>query len=229
MQRPHLVELMCTDVMNTDVLHRLFLKVGPPVQGLGATLFERLQGAHGGAANTMLTVQYRMHGDVMAWASNEFYGGALTAHASVADHTLADLKARSARQGVLTFSQTHRSVAECNGALSLRWDCQLRAIGTAHRACILGRVRRSSSTCVLSAWQAAQTGWLEDDNWPVSQGAKPSAQHGVFLARQDVRAGGELPVLLLVDTAGCDMEEAAEEEGDSTANPGEAQVGTAQM
>jgi hypothetical protein len=31
-------------------------------------------------------------------------------------------------------------------------------------------------------------------------------------------------VLLLVDTAGCDMEEVAEEGGDSTSNPGEAQV-----
>lgn len=35
---------------------------------------------------------------------------------------------------------------------------------------------------------------------------------------------GEQPVLLLVDTAGCDMEEAAEEGGDSLSNPGEAQV-----
>jgi len=35
---------------------------------------------------------------------------------------------------------------------------------------------------------------------------------------------GEQPVLLLVDTAGCDMEEVAEEGGESTANPGEAQV-----
>lgn len=31
-------------------------------------------------------------------------------------------------------------------------------------------------------------------------------------------------MLLLVDTAGCDMEELAEEGGDSTCNPGEAQV-----
>lgn len=31
-------------------------------------------------------------------------------------------------------------------------------------------------------------------------------------------------MLLLVDTAGCDMEEVAEEGGDSTSNPGEAQV-----
>ena len=31
-------------------------------------------------------------------------------------------------------------------------------------------------------------------------------------------------VLLLLDTAGCDMEELQEEEGDSISNPGEAQV-----
>ena len=41
-----------------------------------------------------------------------------------------------------------------------------------------------------------------------------------------VPAKGEQPVLLLVDTAGCGMEEVAEEGGDSTSNPGEAQVGS---
>ena len=34
----------------------------------------------------------------------------------------------------------------------------------------------------------------------------------------------ECGVLALLDTAGCDMEEVQEEEGDSTSNPGEAQV-----
>ena len=34
-----------------------------------------------------------------------------------------------------------------------------------------------------------------------------------------------MPVLLLIDTAGCDMEEQAEEDGDSKRNDGEAKVG----
>ena len=33
-----------------------------------------------------------------------------------------------------------------------------------------------------------------------------------------------MPVLLLIDTAGCGMEERVEEEGDSKSNDGEAQV-----
>ncbi len=35
----------------------------------------------------------------------------------------------------------------------------------------------------------------------------------------------DVPVLLLIDTAGCDMEEQAEEDGDSKRNDGEAKVG----
>lgn len=36
----------------------------------------------------------------------------------------------------------------------------------------------------------------------------------------------DVPVLLLIDTAGCDMEEQAEEDGDSKRNEGEAKVNT---
>ncbi len=35
----------------------------------------------------------------------------------------------------------------------------------------------------------------------------------------------DVPVLFLIDTAGCDMEEQAEEDGDSKRNDGEAKVG----
>ena len=38
-------------------------------------------------------------------------------------------------------------------------------------------------------------------------------------------ASSDLPVLLLVDTAGCGFEERQEEEGDSRSNEGEAKVG----
>ena len=37
----------------------------------------------------------------------------------------------------------------------------------------------------------------------------------------------DVPVLLMVDTAGCDMEEQAEEDGDSKRNEGEAKVSAA--
>ena len=71
------------------------LRAAPGAQGLAETLFERLQALHGGAASEMLTVQYRMHADVMDWASAELYGGRLSAAASVGGHTLADLPARA--------------------------------------------------------------------------------------------------------------------------------------
>ena len=43
----------------------------------------------------MLTVQYRMESRIMQWSSDELYGGALTAHQSVAAHCLEDLEART--------------------------------------------------------------------------------------------------------------------------------------
>ena len=64
------------------------------LQGLAQTLFERVLAMHGRAASTMLTVQYRMHQTIMQWSSDELYGGALTAHRSVAEHSLSDLPVR---------------------------------------------------------------------------------------------------------------------------------------
>lgn len=58
--------------------------------GLADTLFARLQAAWPDAS-VMLTTQYRMHADVMGWASEAMYDGRLEAHASVAGHTLLDL------------------------------------------------------------------------------------------------------------------------------------------
>jgi len=59
--------------------------------GLGRTLFERLVRLHGHRCGVMLTVQYRMHEDIMRWSSDELYGGRLEAHDGVAQHSLADL------------------------------------------------------------------------------------------------------------------------------------------
>ena len=62
-------------------------------QGLRETLFERLQQQQASASAT-LTVQYRMNSHIMRWSSDEFYGGRLTAHSSVAEHTLQSLPVR---------------------------------------------------------------------------------------------------------------------------------------
>lgn len=111
----------------------LALSSGPASQGLGQTLFERLQAKFGSSVSAMLTVQYRMNRGIMQWPSHQLYQDLLTAHPSVAPHTLQDLPGFSA-------------------------------------------------------------------------------------------SADDVPVLLMVDTAGCDMEEQAEEDGDSKRNEGEAKV-----
>ncbi|MFP4600786.1 MAG: PLuB system helicase-like protein, partial [Persicimonas sp.] len=54
--------------------------------GLDRSLFERLVER---LPHVMLDEQYRMHADIMAFSNQNFYGGGLTAHESVRDHTLA--------------------------------------------------------------------------------------------------------------------------------------------
>ena len=61
------------------------------MQGLGQTLFERLQGKFGRGVSAMLTMQYRMNAGIMQWPSHQLYEDLLTAHPSVASHTLQDL------------------------------------------------------------------------------------------------------------------------------------------
>lgn len=65
--------------------------IGFVMQGLGQTLFERLQGKFGEAVSAMLTMQYRMNTVIMQWPSHQLYQDLLTAHPSVASHTLQDL------------------------------------------------------------------------------------------------------------------------------------------
>eukprot|EP00898_Chlorokybus_atmophyticus_P008172 jgi/Chlat1/8356/Chrsp80S00636 len=74
------------------------LQLPPTVQsteaerkGLGRTLFERIMAKHSGAS-AMLTVQYRMHSDIMRWSSAALYDGLVTAHAKVASHRLCDVE-----------------------------------------------------------------------------------------------------------------------------------------
>jgi ATP-dependent RNA/DNA helicase IGHMBP2 len=57
-------------------------------EGLGVTLFEALQEAHGERIGRMLEVQHRMHEAIMAFPSRALYDGRLVAHPSVAHHTV---------------------------------------------------------------------------------------------------------------------------------------------
>jgi ATP-dependent RNA/DNA helicase IGHMBP2 len=60
-------------------------------EGFGVSLLERLAEMYGDEITRLLTVQYRMHTEIMNFSSAEFYGGQLTADASVAAHRLCDL------------------------------------------------------------------------------------------------------------------------------------------
>lgn len=57
--------------------------------GLATTMFERLADSPAGERIArMLTVQYRMHAEIMAWPARRFYDGRLTAAPAVAGHLL---------------------------------------------------------------------------------------------------------------------------------------------
>jgi ATP-dependent RNA/DNA helicase IGHMBP2 len=60
-------------------------------QGLAISLMERIVNRFGSAISRLLTVQYRMHADIMGFSNSEFYGGALVADETVSGHRLCDL------------------------------------------------------------------------------------------------------------------------------------------
>ena len=60
-------------------------------QGFAISLMERQVNLWGDQISRLLTVQYRMHKDIQAFSSDQFYGGELKAHDSVAQHLLCDL------------------------------------------------------------------------------------------------------------------------------------------
>ncbi|WP_164102156.1 IGHMBP2 family helicase [Candidatus Laterigemmans baculatus] len=60
-------------------------------EGFETSLLERMVEAYGKTINRRLTVQYRMHEQIMRFSSDRFYDGELVADASVRDHRLVDL------------------------------------------------------------------------------------------------------------------------------------------
>ena len=62
-------------------------------RGLGITLMERILSRKEDGQNCvrMLTTQYRMHHEIMQWASDQLYESKLVAHSSVANHLLCQL------------------------------------------------------------------------------------------------------------------------------------------
>lgn len=60
-------------------------------EGLDVSLLERLVGIYGDRITRRLTVQYRMHDQIMKFSSSQFYDDSLLAHDSVKEHLLSDL------------------------------------------------------------------------------------------------------------------------------------------
>lgn len=60
-------------------------------EGFAISLMERLVKTYGDTVTRRLTVQYRMHQQIMEFSSREFYGDELLCHPSVASHLLSDL------------------------------------------------------------------------------------------------------------------------------------------
>jgi predicted DNA helicase len=80
--------------------------------GLGVSLFERLMALHGPSISRRLTVQYRMHEQIMDFSSLEFYDGELEAAPSVRRHLLADLPGIAA----MPMTQTPVELLDTAGA-----------------------------------------------------------------------------------------------------------------
>lgn len=78
-------------------------------QGFAVSLPERLLKELGPEISRQLTVQYRMHRDIMQFSSYELYQSTLTAHASVQEHLLKDLpgvEANELTESPITFIDT---------------------------------------------------------------------------------------------------------------------------
>lgn len=58
--------------------------------GLSTSLFERMMDLHRNDVSTTLSVQYRMHRDIMSFSNQMFYENQMSASSNVRDHTLKD-------------------------------------------------------------------------------------------------------------------------------------------
>ena len=67
-------------------------------EGFAVSLMQRLVEYYGDAVTRQLSVQYRMHEQIMQFSSQHFYGGTLSADPSVGAHTLGELAGVAAEE-----------------------------------------------------------------------------------------------------------------------------------
>lgn len=78
-------------------------------EGFAISLMERQIELWGDTVTRMLGIQYRMHRDIMAFSSEQFYDNELVAHDSVVEHQLCDIESVEASEytsEVITFIDT---------------------------------------------------------------------------------------------------------------------------
>jgi ATP-dependent RNA/DNA helicase IGHMBP2 len=84
-------------------------------QGFSISLMERLINSFGNRISRQLTVQYRMHEQIMRFSSDCFYSGSLTADESVRSHLLCDMLEQPS-------SETTKSAASFIDTAGAGWD-----------------------------------------------------------------------------------------------------------
>ena len=94
--------------------------------GFDISLLERMNKIYGDEITRLLSVQYRMHKQIMDFSSDHFYDGELVADESVADHLLSDLEFVEPSE----FSQTTMTFIDTAGA---NWDEELEPEGLSKR------------------------------------------------------------------------------------------------
>ena len=95
-------------------------------QGFAKSMMERQIELYGDDVAKMLTVQYRMHHQIMNFSSSQFYQNELKAHPSVVDHTLHELEGIEPSE----FSGQIMSFIDTAGA---GWDEELEPNGLSKR------------------------------------------------------------------------------------------------
>ena len=111
-------------------------------EGLGVSLMERLVELYDSTVARQLTVQYRMHEQIMRFSSEELYQSSLIAHLSVEQHRLSDLPAVKSNNMTDTRS---RSSTPPVPATTSSWSPMGRAVSTRKRHCVQNQVRAAGS------------------------------------------------------------------------------------
>ena len=95
-------------------------------EGFEVSLLERMVKIYGDRITRLLSVQYRMHKQIMDFSSDYFYHGELVAHESVAEHLLSDLEFVKPSE----FTQRTMTFIDTAGA---NWDEELEPGGLSKR------------------------------------------------------------------------------------------------